>query len=91
MGTLADLSGGPQRASRPSVGRARVTRAPGAPDDSLEVVLINYSAAYKYDVPAGNWMPRGDDLPTVNAACIVTFDDDGDAWVPAWSPYPNEA
>jgi hypothetical protein len=51
----------------------------------MAVVLPDYGPAYPFDVAAGHWMPRGALLPTANAQCLVVFDDEGDAWVPAWS------
>jgi hypothetical protein len=48
-------------------------------------VLINYSNAYEFDVPAGQWNPKTP-LPTVGDECVVLLDDDGDAWMPVYRP-----
>ena len=32
------------------------------------------------------WMPRGDLFPSAGDPCLVVFDDDGEAWIPAWVP-----
>jgi hypothetical protein len=81
---LDDLTGGPQRRTRPSTCRGRVVVAPADNDDAMHVVLVNYSAAYSYEIPAAQWTSVSGDLPGVGDVCLVVFDDEGDAWVPAW-------
>jgi hypothetical protein len=66
--------------------RGKVRKAPATAASPLTVTLVNFSQKYSYTVPAGQWMPRGSTLPIVGDACLVVFDDDGDAWVPAWNP-----
>jgi hypothetical protein len=66
--------------------RGKVRKAPADADSPLTVTLVNFSQKYSYTVPAGQWMPRGSTLPIAGDLCLVVFDDDGDAWVPAWSP-----
>jgi hypothetical protein len=84
--SLAELTGGPSYSSRSVVLRARVTRAPATPADALSVVALNYSSGHDYEVPAGQWWPYGTDVPVVGSTCVLLLDDDGDAWVPIWSP-----
>jgi len=79
------IVGGPGHADQPNVARATVVVAPQSPTDIMEVALVGYSTQYTYEVPAGNWAPRGRTLPAVGAACVVCFDHPtGDAWVPMW-------
>jgi hypothetical protein len=84
MTDLSHLTGGPAHASRQVVLRARITKAPASETDSLHAIAINYTDVYDYEVPAGNWTPRGNALPAVGAECALVIDDDGDAWVPTW-------
>lgn len=87
MSPLEDMAGPPDRRPRPTVARGRVVGAPTIASDPMTVTLVNYSPAWKYEVPASNWMPAaGDNLPSVGDVCVVLFDDDGDAWVPAYGP-----
>jgi hypothetical protein len=87
MSPLEDMVGPPARKPRPPVARGRVVDAPATAGDPMTVVLVNYSPAWKFDVPASNWMPAaGDNLPAAGDVCVVLFDDDGDAWVPAYGP-----
>lgn len=93
MTDLSHLTGGPAHASRQVVLRARITKAPASETDSLHAIAINYTDVYDYEVPAGNWTPRGDALPAVGAECVLVVDDDGDAWVPTWegaSAFPDQ-
>jgi hypothetical protein len=69
----------------PVAKRGRVRKAPDDADAPLTVTLVNYSQKFSYEVPAGQWMGR-EDLPIAGDSCLVIFDDNGDAWVPAWSP-----
>lgn len=82
--SLDDLIGGPQRTSGTNVARGMVNRPPLSATSELTVVLINYASSLEHRVPASNWMPRGTTLPVKGDRCLVAFDDDGDAWVPAW-------
>jgi hypothetical protein len=66
--------------------RGKVRKAPADADSPLTVTLVNFSQKYSYTVPAGQWIPRGTDLPIVGDLCLVIFDDNDDAWVPVWSP-----
>lgn len=85
MTDISELVGGSAHAApRPGNCRGRVVKAPATTADPLTVTLENYSSLYEYEVPALHWQPHGDTLPTVGAVCLVSFDDDGDAWVPAW-------
>jgi hypothetical protein len=70
----------------PVAKRGKVRKAPDDADSPLTVTLVNFSQKYSYEVPAGQWMPRGDDLPIDGDTCLVVFDDNGDTWVSAWSP-----
>lgn len=80
-----DSDSRPDREERPVSCTGRVSRPPTTLSDTMAVVLPDYGPAYPFDVAAGHWMPRGALLPTANAQCLVVFDDEGDAWVPAWS------
>lgn len=84
MSLLDSLEAGPRRPGRPVAARGRVSKAPSAVDQPLEVILINFSSSYSYEVPGGNWTARGSTLPAKGNGCVVVFDDDGDAWVPVW-------
>lgn len=76
---------GPDRISRPQVGRARVTRAPATIADTMEVVLLNYSATHPYTLPPEQWKLPGAALPITGDMGVVVFDDDGDIWAVGWS------
>lgn len=78
------LVGGPARSTRPIAARGIVTRAPTGPTDSIVVALLNYSYDGTFEIPAASWTPKVLTLPSVDDRCLVVFDDDGDAWVPAW-------
>jgi hypothetical protein len=73
------------RPSGPVAKRGKIRKAPSDADSPLTVTLVNYSQKYSYEVPAGQWMARGLALPIAGDTCLVVFDDNGDAWVPAWS------
>jgi len=86
--SLDDLVGGPRRSSRPNLVRGQIIAEPLTANDSLRVVLPNFSRDWVYEIPAANWqvgvssfgasMPAGDEL------CLVAFDEEGDGWVVAW-------
>lgn len=81
MTDISELVGGSAHVSpRPTNARGRIKRAPVLVTDPMTVTLENYSSLYEYEVPATNWL-SGTDLPTQGQVCLVTFDDDGDAWV----------
>lgn len=81
MTDISILAGGPAHAaSRPSIARGRVVKAPAATGDPMTVTLENYSSQLEYEVPATNWL-SGTVLPTNGAVCLVMYDDDGDTWV----------
>jgi hypothetical protein len=60
--------------------RGRVTKVGATVDDPIEIVIPNFSASAKYEVPAAQW--SGSVVPAVGAVCLVILDDEGDAWVP---------
>ena len=62
---------------------AALPRAPSSDFDSLIVVIPDFSLAFPHEVPASQWA-HGSGLPALNAACLVLFDERGDAWVPLW-------
>lgn len=92
---LDDLVGGrarPASRSVPPTARGSVSRAPASASAFLEVVLENYSSFASFQVPAAHWEPRvvpgppiSVMLPAVGDPCLVTFDDNGDAWL-QWGP-----
>lgn len=84
MTDLSTLVGGPTRSTRPMTARGVVTRAPTSATDAMVVALLNYSPDYTFEIPAASWTPKVLTLPSVDDRCLVVFDDDGDAWVPAW-------
>ena len=85
MADLAKLISGPSApGSRNQVLRGRVRRTPAAPDDRLVVSLDSISTEI-YEVPPGNWTPRGSELPQQGALCLVLLDEFGEAYVPAYS------
>lgn len=61
-----------------------VAVAPASESSSLFVVLPGYSTQASYEVPAGNWSPRGLALPAVGNPCVLIFDENGEGWVPIW-------
>lgn len=80
---IDDLTGGIPRSSRPLACRGEVAVPPANDASPMTVILVNYSRALAYEIPATNWMPRAA-LPVAGSSCLVVFDDDGDAWVPVW-------
>lgn len=93
-GTIADLSAPKSRKSgddaRSQVGRARVVKAPVSLADTVEVVLVNYSAAHPYTMQPEQWKLPSAALPAVGDVCVVAFDDDGDIWVIGWASTDEE-
>lgn len=71
----------PRRGTRPTTALGRVVRAPATEAAPIAVVLVDFSSAAEYEVPASNWAAFGDALPAVRDRCLVIFDDRGDAWV----------
>jgi hypothetical protein len=63
------MVGPPARKPRPPVARGRVVDAPATAGDPMTVVLVNYSPAWKFDVPASNWMPAAGDNSPPPATC----------------------
>jgi hypothetical protein len=61
-----------------------VTRAPTSPTDLLDVAIPSFDSQQGFN--EFRWMPRGSDLPTVGARCLVIFTSTGDGWVVAWWP-----
>jgi hypothetical protein len=77
--SLAELGSPLDRPSRAQVLRARVTRGPLSPDDSLHVVAINYSSVHDYEVSPGRW--SAPEMPVIGDTCALLLDDNGDAWM----------
>lgn len=88
---LSPLAGGagPAGAQAPQTpwitGRGTVAIAPASESDQMVVTIGTLGNTYGQVVPAGNWAPRGGTLPAVGADCLVTYDDQGDAFVPVWN------
>jgi hypothetical protein len=61
-----------------------VVQAPASPTDLLAVAIPSFDDQQGFT--EFRWMPRGDDLPTVGARCLVVFTSDGNGWVVAWWP-----
>jgi hypothetical protein len=79
---LDELIGGPDHLEHIQVLRGRVKRAPSSATDSMTVVIPAYSEDQDYEIPSGQWTPRGPTPPAVGTWCVVLLDSDGDAWVP---------
>jgi len=62
--------------------RGVVLTAPATDADSMTVGIRRFAVDAEYEVPAGNWTPRGLTLPTVGQTVVVLIDDFGDAHVP---------
>jgi hypothetical protein len=83
MGDISTLVGGPERAEEmPNAVRGLVTRPPADFTSSLFVIVPTYSGDYNWEVR--QWSPRPD-LPVKDTACLVVFDEHGDATIPVWS------
>lgn len=77
-----DIFGGaPPSGQREAIAKGIVVEAPASNDDALSVVVAGFTSDFDYLVPPGNWA-RAAILPAAGAACLIVFDDNGDAWVP---------
>lgn len=86
---MADISqllnpGGRDTPPPLSVLRGIITRAPLSDTDSLHVSVPSYALDLSYEVPAGQWVPRGASLPAYGTFCVLLIDSDGDAWLGAY-------
>jgi hypothetical protein len=72
--------------SPPSMGttyKGKVVTPPASNDDSMVVVVPDFSMAFPYEVLSNHW-EKASNFPVANAGCLVLFDEVGDAWVPLW-------
>jgi hypothetical protein len=84
IGDLTTLTrGGHGDGSPQTTVLGRVARTVASDSDDLIVVIPGFSLAMPVTVPAPHW-EHSSNLPSVNAECLVCFDDKGDAWVPLW-------
>ncbi len=79
------VSGGPtsQGPLQGTNARGRIAYVPKDDADRLVVTLPDFSLAMPFEVPATQW-EHASNLPAEGAACLVVFDERGDAWVPVW-------
>ena len=87
MPDLTSLVGGTPTRATPSAptltARGVVSKAPNNVHSSLFVVIPTFSPDYEFEVEI--WAPQGVTLPQKGAACLVIFDEQGDAYVPVWN------
>lgn len=86
MGDLSQMTGGPVRtgAMPPNV-RGKIARAPAGQSEPMTIVLENYSRDWDFEIPADHWSSNGV-LPVAGDSVLVSFDDEGDAWVTVFAP-----
>lgn len=68
-------------ASAANVVRGRIVKTPASTSEPLEVTVTNFTAEVSYEIPAGNWTPRGSALPQKGTDCVLAIDDVGDAHI----------
>jgi hypothetical protein len=74
----------------PETGRGRGQvmrgRVKAGPDmlGTIKVAALGFSAEDPYDVPALNWTPRGQGVPSPGNPCMIVIDDLGDVFVPVY-------
>ena len=86
MGDLSELAGNPTDVASPlgKTERGYVKKPPASNSDAMVVAVQDFSGEHVFTVPAGQWEPRGTELPVADAKCLIVFDSRDDAWVPMW-------
>lgn len=74
----------PSPSGRASTLRGRVIQTPASDTDTLHVIAQSYSGDFDYEVPPGQWVPRGTETPTEGSLCLIVIDDLGDVYVPVY-------
>lgn len=96
MSDLVELEHRATNPGKPQRAAARVTTAPTAVFEPMEVQILGWPKSMSYEIPGSHWMPRANPaldtaggagaplIPQVGDRCLVTFDHLGDAWVDVW-------